>query len=460
MASNLPWLKSRLKIIYALFFDLFIICLTFSYLNSKILSKIAHENIILFYLTFSIVWILSSYILGRYIFIDKKISIYFFKKFILNISCFLISIATTFGFNLIIDFNFIFSISELSLIKFFLISNFNLLIYQLLFYKILLNEKDIWIFWGTKKSFIYLNKLIKKEDINFEVFSKSKLKSIKSSLVKNKKIGIIIENIDEISQKDYLRLINYKEKGLYCISLQDWIEKHLERLESNLLKEKFLILNGFYFPNNSLQFRLKRLGDLIISILLLLTTSPIVIICGVLIYIEDRRPIFYSQLRTGFAGKYFRVYKLRSMKINAEQSGPKWSLKGDVRVTKVGSFIRKFRIDELPQLFSVIKGEMSLIGPRPERPVFDKELQKLNSNYKYRYFIRPGLSGWAQVKYPYGASTFDAMNKLSYDLYYIRNFSNLLDLVILFKTIKLLLRAEGYTSQEPKEIYSNNYFGK
>ena len=234
------------------------------------------------------------------------------------------------------------------------------------------------------------------------------------------------------------------------MSLQDWTEKYLERIESNYLKGKFLILNGFYFPNNSLQFRAKRLGDLIISIILLIITFPIVMISGILIHLEDRGPILYSQLRTGFGGKNFRVFKLRIMKINAEKTGPEWSTKNDKRITKVGKIIRKFRFDELPQLICVIKGDMSLIGPRPERPEFDEELQKINHNYKYRYFMRPGLSGWAQVKYPYGASTLDAMNKLSYDLYYIRNFSNLLDLVILFKTIKLVLGAKGSTAQEPK----------
>ena len=234
------------------------------------------------------------------------------------------------------------------------------------------------------------------------------------------------------------------------MSLQDWTEKYLERIESNYLKGKFLILNGFYFPNNSLQFRAKRLGDLIISIILLIITFPIVMISGILIHLEDRGPILYSQLRTGFGGKNFRVFKLRSMKINAEKTGPEFYTKNYKRITKVGKIIRKFRFDELPQLICVIKGDMSLIGPRPERPEFDEELQKINHNYKYRYFMRPGLSGWAQVNYPYGASTLDAMNKLSYDLYYIRNFSNLLDLVILFKTIKLVLGAKGSTAQEIK----------
>ncbi len=450
MNPNLSWLRSRLKIIYALFLDILILNFCFFIFNPELVNKLLQVNFIIYYVFTTLVWAFSSYLLGRYIFIEKKQNIYIFKKLFLNILCFSISLLSILGLSLVLDFNSIFLIYGLIKVEFLIFANLILIIYQLFFYKILLKERDIWIFWGDKKSFINLRNLIKKEDINSEIITKSKLQNKKIISQRNNKIGIIIENIDEISQKDYLSLIEYREKGLYCISLQDWTEKYLERIESNYLKEKFLILNGFYFPNNSLQFRTKRLGDLIISIILLIITFPIVLISGILIHLEDRGPILYSQLRTGFGGKDFRVYKLRSMKINAEKRGPEWSTKNDKRITKVGKFIRKFRFDELPQLICVIKGDMSLIGPRPERPEFDEELQKINQNYKYRYFMRPGLSGWAQVKYPYGASTLDAMNKLSYDLYYIRNFSILLDLIILFKTIKLILGAKGSTAQEPK----------
>ena len=187
------------------------------------------------------------------------------------------------------------------------------------------------------------------------------------------------------------------------------------------------------------------MADILLSILILISTSPIIITFGLLIYFEDKGPILYSQSRTGKNSTVFKIWKLRSMKVNAEEDGIQWSKKIDIRNTKIGNIMRRSRIDELPQLISVIKGEMSLIGPRPERPEFDKVLEEKIPNYRLRYNLKPGLSGWAQVNYPYGASIEDSSNKLSYDLFYLRNFSFWLDLLILFKTIKLVFNLEGAT---------------
>ena len=167
-----------------------------------------------------------------------------------------------------------------------------------------------------------------------------------------------------------------------------------------------------------------------------------------MIKLEDNGPVIYSQKRSGFGGKTFTIYKLRSMKLNAEKDGVKWSTKNDKRITRIGSILRKSRLDELPQLLSVIKGDMSLIGPRPERPEIDDLLITKIPNYKLRYLIRPGLSGWAQVNYPYGASVEDAKMKLSYDIYYIKNFSTLFDLLILMETIRLVVNFRG---SQPKK---------
>ena len=158
---------------------------------------------------------------------------------------------------------------------------------------------------------------------------------------------------------------------------------------------------------------------------------------------EDGKSIFYKQDRVGINQKIFTIYKLRTMNINAEKGIPIWSVKNDSRVTKIGHLLRKTRLDELPQLISVIRGEMSLIGPRPEREVIDNELKNHIPFYETRYFIKPGLSGWAQVNYPYGASIKDSKKKLSYDLYYLRNFSILFDFLIFFKTIRILLLRRG-----------------
>ena len=172
-------------------------------------------------------------------------------------------------------------------------------------------------------------------------------------------------------------------------------------------------------------------------------TSPLFIIVSILIFIEDRGPLFYSQQRTGLNGEKFNIIKFRSMKIDAEKNGAQWSKHTDPRVTHIGRIIRATRIDELPQLFCVLRGTMSLIGPRPERPEIENQFLKNIPYYSCRYILRPGISGWAQVNYPYGASKFDATKKLSFDIYYISHFSIFLDLLILFKTIKLVLNAKG-----------------
>ena len=161
---------------------------------------------------------------------------------------------------------------------------------------------------------------------------------------------------------------------------------------------------------------------------------------------EDGGPIFYSQIRTGEKGKLFKITKLRTMNINAEKNGAQWSQTNDKRITKIGKLIRITRVDELPQLISVIKGEMSLIGPRPERPEIDKFLKKEINNYDMRLSVKPGLSGWAQVNYPYGASINDSREKLSYDLYYIKNYSIFLDFLIFIKTIKVVFSGNGAVS--------------
>ena len=195
-------------------------------------------------------------------------------------------------------------------------------------------------------------------------------------------------------------------------------------------------------PKGSFQLRLKRLGDVLLSIVLLFISSPLLIVSGLLIKIEDGGPILYSQIRTGFEGFPYTIYKLRSMRVDAEHDGAQWVKRADSRITRIGSLLRRTRLDELPQLWCVFTGSISLIGPRPERPEFDQELEQKIPHYCLRQRMRPG-SAEAQVNYPYGASLEDAANKLSYDLYYLRNFTFWLDLLILFKTIRLVFKSQG-----------------
>ena len=189
--------------------------------------------------------------------------------------------------------------------------------------------------------------------------------------------------------------------------------------------------------------RIKRIGDVVLSIILFIASTPLIIISAIFIFLEDGGPILYTQKRSGLFGNKFLIFKLRTMRKNSELNGPEWSLKNDKRVTKVGKLLRKYRVDEIPQLISVIKGDMSLIGPRPERPEINLIIQDKIPNYNLRHLMKPGLSGWSQVNYSYGASINDSSIKLSYDLFYLKHFSLTLDFLILFKTMRLVFNAEG-----------------
>lgn len=197
------------------------------------------------------------------------------------------------------------------------------------------------------------------------------------------------------------------------------------------------------FGITRLKRSLKRIEDLFFSSILLLLTLPVMVLTAIIIKLESAGPIFYLQERVGQYGNSFSVAKFRSMCQDAEKDGAVWACVNDNRVTRFGSIIRKLRIDELPQLWNVIKGEMSFVGPRPERPIFVEELVKVIPYYGIRHVIKPGITGWAQICYPYGASTEDTLRKLEFDLYYLKNFSTALDFVIIFKTVKTVLGQKG-----------------
>ena len=229
----------------------------------------------------------------------------------------------------------------------------------------------------------------------------------------------------------------------------DWAERSLQRVPPELLSERWLLAaEGFSLQPGRWSWRVKRFFDVLGAISLMLITSPVVFMAGLAIWLEDRGPIFYSQIRSGLYGDPVRIWKLRSMRVDAEASGLQWAQKQDPRITRSGAWLRRLRIDELPQLWAVLRGDLSLIGPRPERPELELELEQAIPHYRVRHWIRPGLSGWAQVNYPYGNSVADSRIKLSYDLYYLRNAGILLDLLILAKTIRLVLRAQGAQPQQ------------
>jgi exopolysaccharide biosynthesis polyprenyl glycosylphosphotransferase len=203
-------------------------------------------------------------------------------------------------------------------------------------------------------------------------------------------------------------------------------------------------LNQYSSNTTTLTFSLymfvKSLSDILIGIIGLLLSIPIIILFGMLIKLESKGPIFYKQERVGFGGSVFNIIKLRSMRADAEKNGPQWAMKSDNRITKIGAFIRKTRIDELPQFLNLIKGEMSLIGPRPERPFFTEKFNKEIPGFIDRLSVKPGLTGWAQVN---GGYEISAKEKLKYDLYYIQHISFLFDIKIAFKTMFVILTGNG-----------------
>ena len=231
---------------------------------------------------------------------------------------------------------------------------------------------------------------------------------------------------------------------LRVVSTERLFEQMQERLPPVLLPDLGLIYDDLpWAATFSVQAQLKRAADLIVAGGLLLLTFPFVALAALLVWLEDRGPVFYVQQRSGWLGRPFSVLKLRTMEVQPANAAPTWTEPGDRRITKVGYWLRRLRLDELPQLLNVLSGEMSLIGPRPERPEFEEELERHIPHYRKRHWMRPGLSGWAQVCAPYASSVEDSDLKLSYDLYYLRHFSTWIDLVILFRTIKTVLKAGG-----------------
>jgi exopolysaccharide biosynthesis polyprenyl glycosylphosphotransferase len=187
----------------------------------------------------------------------------------------------------------------------------------------------------------------------------------------------------------------------------------------------------------------KRLFDLILAATFFLVLWPFMLLTAIAVKLESPGPMLYHQVRVGLNGRHFRIYKFRSMRQDAEKNGAVWAKKNDSRVTKVGAFIRNTRLDELPQLYNVLAGSMSFVGPRPERPEFVTDLSQQIPFYDTRHKVKPGLMGWAQLKYPYGASVEDAKNKLQYDLYYTKNHSFLMDMLIMIQTVEIILLGKG-----------------
>ncbi|QYJ83762.1 sugar transferase [Shewanella aegiceratis] len=247
-----------------------------------------------------------------------------------------------------------------------------------------------------------------------------------------------------LNDEQKMFLVTATEQGAWVEPLVSYLDSRFGYTEVKLLKTGYFLHQKAFSILSTKRTQLsKRFVDITASLILALVCFPIFIITAFAIKVESPGPIFFRQKRTGQYNVEFDVIKFRSMVTDAELNGAQWASKNDSRVTKVGKFIRKTRIDELPQIINILKGDMSIIGPRPEREVFIERLEKEIPYYRFRHAVKPGVTGLAQVSYPYGASIEDSVWKHKYDIYYIKHHSSILDMKILLKTIKVVLFGMG-----------------
>ena len=248
------------------------------------------------------------------------------------------------------------------------------------------------------------------------------------------------ERRNALPLKDLLRI---KTMGVHVNDYSTFLERETGRIDLDSVNPSWLIFSDGFSSGRILSSAAKRMFDILASGLLLALSLPVIIIFALLVRLDSRGPAFFRQTRVGLYGQDFELLKLRSMTVDAEENGAQWADRDDPRVTRIGRFIRKFRIDELPQVWTVLMGKMSFVGPRPERPSFVHDLEEHLPFYAERHMVKPGITGWAQINYPYGASVEDARQKLEFDLYYAKNYTPFLDLLILLQTVRVILWPEG-----------------
>jgi sugar transferase (PEP-CTERM system associated) len=238
-------------------------------------------------------------------------------------------------------------------------------------------------------------------------------------------------------------LLRAKTTGVHVNEISSFLERETGRVDLATVSPSWFIFSDGFTAGQRVSKVAKRIFDIVASVIVLALTLPFILLAALVIKLDSRGPVFYRQTRVGLYGESYRINKLRTMRTDAEANGAIWASENDPRITRVGRFLRQTRVDELPQLWNVLKGEMSFVGPRPERPEFVADLETQIPFYAERHMVKPGLTGWAQVNYPYGASVEDARAKLEYDLYYAKNYTPFLDVVILLQTLRVVLWPEG-----------------
>jgi lipopolysaccharide/colanic/teichoic acid biosynthesis glycosyltransferase len=290
-------------------------------------------------------------------------------------------------------------------------------------------------FWRQIFYFVFSKTFLRKV---FFAGQRKEIVELKSFLKENPALGFQVSEVKENAEilafdKNNFPWQEYLKKDVLLFTLDEFYEMIFKKIPVNLISEEWFLK----VKKKNLEDRLKRIFDVIFSLFLIILFFPFWFLIPLLIFLEDGRPIFYSQERVGKDNKIFKLIKFRSMRKDAEKEGPQWAKVEDERVTRVGKILRKFHLDEIPQLFNVLKGEISLVGPRAERPEFVEILKEKIPFYEFRHIIKPGITGWAQINFGYARSVEDSLKKFEYDLYYIKNHSLLLDLKILLKTFQI-----------------------
>ena len=415
-----------------------------------------------------ILYLLYNFLLDKYDYIIKYLTsfifiIYIFTKFIFGQLDFyaerfrLKDIFINFGINIV------FSITLYAFWKRFDIFNmFALLfLFQVIFRRIVcslyMKKKNVLIFGSNHIENNIQEDIIRSLDYNYVGYiSNNKSRATEyligsyeqmEEIIYQKKIDIlvIVKDIKSPGFKKYMkRIFDLKINGLKIMNYEEFNEDIQKKIDINKINEEWLLQsNGFDILNNEVQRNIKRGMDLMLALILMVILSPLALIVSIIIKLESKGPVIFKQMRIGENMRPFKVYKFRSMRLHDPEKYSKYTLDNDSRVTRFGKFIRKTRIDELPQLWNILKGTMSFVGPRPEWDILAKDYARQINYYNLRHLIKPGITGWAQVMFPYGESLDDAKKKLEYDLYYLKHQDFILDVLVVAKTAKAVFFGKG-----------------
>ena len=415
-----------------------------------------------------ILYLLYNFLLDKYDYVIKYLTsfifiIYIFTKFIFGQLDFYAERFRLKDIFINLGINIVFSITLYAFWKRFDIFNmFALLfLFQVIFRRIVcslyMKKKNVLIFGSNHIENNIQEDIIRSLDYNYVGYiSNNKSRATEyligsyeqmEEIIYQKKIDIlvIVKDIKSPGFKKYMkRIFDLKINGLKIMNYEEFNEDIQKKIDINKINEEWLLQsNGFDILNNEVQRNIKRGMDLMLALILMVILSPLALIVSIIIKLESKGPVIFKQMRIGENMRPFKVYKFRSMRLHDPEKYSKYTLDNDSRVTKFGKFIRRTRIDELPQLWNILKGTMSFVGPRPEWDILAKDYARQIHYYNLRHLIKPGITGWAQVMFPYGESLDDAKKKLEYDLYYLKHQDFILDVLVVVKTAKAVFFGKG-----------------